>query len=98
MKKMCILSVLVASLLFWVSCADDDNPGAPEDTMVCDGIGVGEYGCFNNSIHLCRYNPYGQDYWEARTDCSDQGDGCQCSIYQGMGICTTTGEYDSACR
>ena len=80
--------ILVSAVLALVSaCAEDGATSA-------DGKGcanVGEYGCFDNVVHLCHLEN-GAKVWDPRTDCGASAEPtCTCVVNQGLGMCTTGG-------
>lgn len=80
--------VLVAlAMTLGPSCADGvtsaDGEPCPE---------VGEYGCFDNVAHLCRFEN-GERFWQAKEDCSGSATAdCKCVVLSGqIGRCTVGG-------
>ena len=85
-RTLFVSATFLLSLGVLTSCGKDDG------LTDSDGQGcatVGEYSCFDNVVHLCRYLN-GEKVWKPTQDCSaSETPDCQCIVYQDqLGKCS----------
>lgn len=80
--------MLLVVLALSTGCADEARTSA--DGEPCPE--VGEYGCFDNVAHLCRFDG-GEQFWEPTEDCGGSSvSDCKCVVLSGqIGRCSVGG-------
>ena len=95
MKAKIIFSIItILAIIALVAC--DSGKSTRADGEPCNNIG--EYGCFDDIVHLCRYEN-GVKFWEPKQDCAQsETANCECTVFQGLGTCKAAGTVDSFCK